>query len=212
MRLLVEPARVGQQAVARFAAIADALGNAREVRHQRGLPRIGQHERARVALGLEFARELAPAGEVELAVTERRFDDPADAAHARIDRRAPRTAPGCRRSDLRTDRAAAPTSGSDRIASPTQDGATIRMRSPAMCDRGSALAADRLRAPRCGHGVPARHVVSGRPCAALPRARSGFRNRGTSPRRSPRCRGTRADATTTAASPDWGRTRAGPRA
>ena len=42
-----------------LASVAYALGNAREVRHQRGLPRIGQDERVRVALAAQLAARAA---------------------------------------------------------------------------------------------------------------------------------------------------------
>ena len=89
-RLAIEAARFGQERPATFARVADAAGNAREPRNQRRLERIGQNECARVRARPDLARERAPAPETELTVAERILDHAADAAHARVYRRAPR--------------------------------------------------------------------------------------------------------------------------
>ena len=60
-RLAIEPARVGQQAVAELAHVAGAPRDAREPRHQRRLPRVRQHDRARVARRLQVLRRARAA-------------------------------------------------------------------------------------------------------------------------------------------------------
>ena len=90
-------------------------------------------------------------------------------------------------------------SGSERIESPTQEGATIRTRSRA------------TGANECAQGRRGgRETVSDRRPAGDLRAGSACRNRGTSPIRFRRYRETRAGASSTAASPDSGNTREDP--
>ena len=86
----VQPARVVQQAIAELAHVARAPWNAREVRHERGLPGVGEHDRAAVLRGRELGCELAARQEAETAVREGRLEQPAHAAHPTEHRRAPR--------------------------------------------------------------------------------------------------------------------------
>ena len=178
------------------------MRNAREPGHQRGFPRIRQHDRARVAVARKLRASARRArARSKRAVRRRGLDDAADAAHARVDRRAPG---GREHVDDRRPRA-------DRA--PARPAARTGWRRRSTRARRSGCAPSSADAPRrhaCrGHvaGV-ARQRAAAQCRLERVRQRAGIasRNTGTSPRRSPRCRGRRADATTTAASADWGRT------
>ena len=98
-RLAVEAPRIVEQSPARFAHVAGAPRNAREPGHERRLPRIGQHDRARVALAADSVARERAALRPGRARRGRSVDSTMrrDAAHARVDRRAPRRAPARRR-------------------------------------------------------------------------------------------------------------------
>ena len=89
-RTPVELACLREQAVARLADVTDALRDAREEGNERRLPRVRQHERARVAAFAQRPAERATPSESELAVRGRVVEDAPDAFHARVDGPAPR--------------------------------------------------------------------------------------------------------------------------
>ena len=191
----VQPARVVQQAVAELAHVARAPWNAREIRHECRLPGVGQHDRAGVLHGHELARELAARHEVEATVREGRLDQPAHAAHAAEDRRAPR-----RREHV-----------DDRILVGLAQERDQRLREDRVADPGRRDDQDALG----GHGTCA-SKRDGPQCgpSSIKRGRRGRRlragtrccSRGTVPCRSSRRRGRPAGGSSTAASPGWGRT------
>ena len=98
------------------------------------------------------------------------------------------------------------TSGSDRIASPTHDGATIRMRPRGVKEPGPRAARRRV-ADDARSSAP-RSVPRLRRAADEPVARAAVGTERLAGRR--RCRETRADDSTRAASAGSGRTPAGP--
>ena len=84
-RARVEPARVVEQNLARFADEAGAQPDARQARDQRGLERVRQHDGLIVAARLELAARAASAA-------------PASARRARTGSRSPRSTSGMRSS------------------------------------------------------------------------------------------------------------------
>ncbi len=91
-RALLSSRRASVSSIAaRFAGVADAPRDARHPWNQRRLERIRQHQRPRVAVAARSVRASARRSpKPQFAVADRIFDDIAHAAHARIDRCAPR--------------------------------------------------------------------------------------------------------------------------
>ena len=183
--------------------IARAARNAGEPGDQRRLPRVRQHQRARVAGSPDLVPQLrsdpASRREIEPAVTDRILDH-CGRRRASAHRPARTTAaPARRRPGSSKGSRSNAISGSDRIASPTHDGATPECaRCTAAGGRGSPDEAP----ARFSGGLRRRPPGDGNVC----------RNTGSAPGRSRRNGGTRAGATTRAASSGSGSTPAGPSA
>ncbi len=88
----------------------------------------------------EGARQRATLAQPQFAVADRIFDDIAHAAHARVDRRAPRRREHVDGRLLAAARAGWRRRGSEKMASPTHDGATSRMGSAMVSGPGAIVA------------------------------------------------------------------------
>ena len=135
-RAAIQPSPIVDDSPAHLAGVAGAPRDAREPRHERRFPRVGQDDRLRVALRGQGPGQGPALRPIHPSMAERGVEDAADALHPRIDGSAPRgrqhvdggVSP--RRPEARHQRL-----GKDRVADPRrrddEDAIGRRQRGPA---------------------------------------------------------------------------------